>query len=1432
MKRILTLLAFFTIAAAAPTSLGAQNDLSVTAITSPVSGCALTTTENVTIRIFNFGATLPAATSFNVSYTINAGVPVTELVTLAAPLLTNSTFNYTFTTQADLSTPATYTFDATVALAGDINPTNDAFTGYMVTNTANSVGGTVSGGTNVCETGNSGVLTLSGHTGSVVRWEYSTDGGTTWINISNSTTTQAYNNLTIPTDYRAVVQNGGCAQATSTVASMTIDPATVGGTVSGSAVRCSGSNSGNVTLSGHTGSVVRWEFSIDGGVTWTPIVNTTTTQSYLNLTQTTFYRARVQSGACTALNSTSAVISISPNTVGGTINPAVSNVCSGANSGTLTLSGHTGNVVRWEYSTDGGVTWTNIGNTSVNQNYLNLTVSRLYRARVQSGACGALYSATAAVNVGAASVGGSVTPATMTVCSGTNTDTLFLSGYSGSILNWEFSTDGGVTWTPIANTTDTLIFTNLVTTTAYRAQVQNGGCSPAFSSVSTVTVSPPSVGGSVSGGVTVCSGSNGGTLTLTGESGTIIGWEASNDGITWTPTGSTGTTDVFTNLTDTTIYHVIIQSGVCPADTATADTVIVDPNTVGGTIMPATDTVCSGINSGTLTLAGSVGNVLQWEYSTDGGVTWITITNTTTTQAYNNLATATIYRALVQSGVCTQAYSAQATITMDAQAVGGTLYSDVTVCGGSNNGVLTLIGFSGAITQWETSTDGGTTWAAIANTANTYNYVNLIDTTMYRVIVNSGVCPTDTSTSVTITVDAPSVGGTVTTDDTVCAGANSGTLTLSGHTGTVAGWEYSTDGGTTWINLANTTTTQGYINLVTTTMYRARVGNGVCPPVNSDTAIITVDPVVNGGMITGSTTVCASANSGTLTLSGHSGTIVSWETSTDGGVTWTANGNTSTTENYTNLTDTTWYRVILTSGTCGNDTSAVGTIIVDPATVGGTTSPSASVCAGTNGGTIYLTGDTGNVIRWEFSVDGGNNWMALSNTTDSLVYTNLTQTTMYRAVVQSGVCAPPQYSSVDTITVSPVSVAGSVSGGTAVCEGTGSGVLTLTGNTGSVSDWLSSTDGGATWTPIGNTSATQSWSAPTDTTWYEVIVQSGVCPADTTASAVIIVYPKPVAAFTAPTVCLGDATTFTNTSAIASGGILFNNWTFGDNDASVAMNPVHTYATANTFNVMLIVVSDNNCSDTANGTVTVNGLPAATITASGSLTICSGDSVQLSVPSAVNVDYSWSTGDTVNAIYATGAGNYVINVTDNLTGCSAMDSATVDMLPSPTASAGLDTSVSAGSSIVLTGSGGAFYSWSPSVGLSDPNVAMPTATPPYTVTYTLTVTDINGCSDTDAVVVTFVKDYNVIVSNLITANGDGYNDVWNVQNIEYYPNNKVTIYNRNGMVVYEAESYNNSWKGTFNGEQLPDGTYYYVLQFTDSEGDPVKGALTIISEKQ
>jgi gliding motility-associated-like protein len=1753
-------------------------DVAVIATTAPVSACNLSASENVVIKVFNYGPSDLSGMNIPVSYTINGGTAVNEVANFPS-FLPNSTVTYTFTTVADLSIPGTYTIDASTGLAGDTNPTNDAFSGYTVTNTAPSVGGTAMGGTNVCISGNSGNVTLAGQTGNVLNWEYSTDGGSTWINISNTTTTQSYSNLTIPTRYRANVQNGSCTPASSSVAIFTIDPTTVGGTVAASATVCSGSNGATLNLSGKTGNVQYWEYSTDGGATWTNIANTTTSQAYSNLTTTTRYRANVKSGACSAANSSSAIITVNPVTVGGSISPASSTVCSGSNGGTLTLSGHTGSVVRWEFSTNGGFTWNNITNTTVNQNYTNLTTTTLYRVRVQSSPCSVAYSATATVTVSPSSTGGAVT-SSATVCSGSNSGTLTLAGHSGSVLNWESSTDGGVTWSPIANTTTSQGYTNLTTTTHYRAVVQNGSCTASPSTAAIITVDAVSVGGTLASDATVCASSNSGMITLSGHTGSVQNWESSTDGgTTWNSIANTTTSLNYLNLTDTTLYRTTIKNGVCASTNSSTVTITVDPISVGGSIASGA-ALCSGLNSGTLTLSGNTGAVQSWEYSTDGGSTWVNIVNTSSSQAYTNISTNTIYRALVKSGVCSSSYSGTVLLTVDQQAVGGTTYGTATVCEGANSGSITLVGYSASIAAWETSTDGGATWMPVAGTSAVLNYTNLLQSTSYHAITSSGVCPNDTSTITVISVDIPSVGGVVSSSDTVCAGANGGTLTLSGNTGNVLNWEYSVDGGTSWVLLSNTTLSQNYsnimqsayyrasvkngvcaadladsvyikvdsavaagsisspaqlcissangtlalngyvgsvvdwqssgdngatwsglgnstssyaysgltdttwyrtivssgvcgndtssaliigvdqlsvggtidlsdtvcassngatltingstglvqgweysvnggtiwtpisnttlsqayTNLTQTTYYRAIIKNGACPVVYADTAIIKVDPVTVAGTISSPAHLCISNANGTLTLSGYTGSVLDWQSSSDNGATWTGIGNTATTQNYASLTDTTWYRAIVASGVCGNDTAASVIIGVDQLSVGGTIDVSDTVCASLNGDTLNIVGNTGLVQGWEYSIDNGSNWAALTNTSTSFIYSNLTQTTLYRAAIKNGVC-PAVYADTAIIRVDPVTVAGAISSPAHLCISNASGTLTLAGYTGSIVDWESSADNGTTWSGLSNTVNTYSYLSLTDTTYYRAIVSSGVCGNDTTANVIIgvdqlsvagtlstadtvcaganadtlaltgyagtitawefstdnglswipltntndslsymnltasmnyhafvkngvcpvaasndirivvdqqsnagiitggtagcelnnhgslnltgtvgqvsdwiystdngstwqssgvdsivyvynnlsdttmfkaivqngvcakdtaapttiVVYAAPVVGFTVDTVCFGDTTHFVNFTTLTSGFISNLTWSYGDGHIS-HVDQNYMYAAADTFSITLIAYSNFGCLDLLTKTTIVKHAPGAVIANSSPLSFCPGDSTVLSFTLDPNATFTWSTGATTTSVTVSNMDTVLLTVTDTITGCSAKDSVMTVLFPVDSISAGLDTTVSINIPYMLTGYGAGIVYWSPDTLLDNATALSPYATIGENTAFVLQITDANGCVQRDTVNLTVRYDYAFDVKNLITPNGDGQNDKWVIGNIESYPDNQVTVFNREGNVVFQKTGYTNDWEGTFNGKTLPDGAYFYVVKFDNSE-KVLKGDLNILSNK-
>jgi gliding motility-associated-like protein len=82
--------------------------------------------------------------------------------------------------------------------------------------------------------------------------------------------------------------------------------------------------------------------------------------------------------------------------------------------------------------------------------------------------------------------------------------------------------------------------------------------------------------------------------------------------------------------------------------------------------------------------------------------------------------------------------------------------------------------------------------------------------------------------------------------------------------------------------------------------------------------------------------------------------------------------------------------------------------------------------------------------------------------------------------------------------------------------------------------------------------------------------------------------------------------------------------------------------------------------------------------------------------------------------------------------------------------------------------------------------------------------------------------------NIITPNGDGTNDVFFIPCLssDLFPNNKVSIYNEYGGVIFEESPYSNNWQGTYKGQDVPVGTYFYVIDF--GEGRPVSKGFLII----
>ncbi|MBS1533168.1 MAG: gliding motility-associated C-terminal domain-containing protein, partial [Bacteroidetes bacterium] len=115
-------------------------------------------------------------------------------------------------------------------------------------------------------------------------------------------------------------------------------------------------------------------------------------------------------------------------------------------------------------------------------------------------------------------------------------------------------------------------------------------------------------------------------------------------------------------------------------------------------------------------------------------------------------------------------------------------------------------------------------------------------------------------------------------------------------------------------------------------------------------------------------------------------------------------------------------------------------------------------------------------------------------------------------------------------------------------------------------------------------------------------------------------------------------------------------------------------------------------------------------------------------------------------------------------------------------------------------------------------------------TLSVTITAQNGSQHTYTITIyRGLPATAITATNILTPNGDGKNDTWVVKDIDLYPNNTVSVYDRAGRLVYSKHGYQNDWDGTLNGSPLTQGTYYYTIDLGVTTG-VIKGFITIIRQ--
>lgn len=294
-------------------------------------------------------------------------------------------------------------------------------------------------------------------------------------------------------------------------------------------------------------------------------------------------------------------------------------------------------------------------------------------------------------------------------------------------------------------------------------------------------------------------------------------------------------------------------------------------------------------------------------------------------------------------------------------------------------------------------------------------------------------------------------------------------------------------------------------------------------------------------------------------------------------------------------------------------------------------------------------------------------------------------------------------------------------------------------------------------------------------------------------------------------------------------------WNFGDlntnSDTSRLANPTYTYPAPGTYYVRLIANPGETCSDTTfapfkvtapvQGDFLWDGVPCYEV--QGIQFEAIGTNIR------PNTRYEWEfgadaliptvTGRSAFGISWTQPGPKPVKLTLYWDSCSQEIVDTIDIVRGNVfTNAGPDTAIQRGSELRLHANYGADYYWyaSSPIEIDNPFSRNPTfrfRERDDTVMVYLILTDQYGCKGKDSLWVYISDDLDAAVYNIITPNGDGVNDFFDISYINPSGNCGLYIMNRWGAEVYRDNAYSNDWFGTDqDGNPLPDGTYYYVVQ--------------------
>ena len=577
-------------------------------------------------------------------------------------------------------------------------------------------------------------------------------------------------------------------------------------------------------------------------------------------------------------------------------------------------------------------------------------------------------------------------------------------------------------------------------------------------------------------------------------------------------------------------------------------------------------TVCEGslVTLGAaLAATGGSGNY-TYLWSPTSGLNDATLANPTATLNFSRTYTLTVTDA--NTG-CVSSQDAVA-ITVEPQLNAGTISADQTICEGTVPGVFSQTPASGGnnsyVYQWQIATAEGGPYADIAGAMSAlYEETEaLLETTYYRRKVSGGVCAEKITAPIEIIVEPKLQPGSIGTDQIIVAGTAPVKLTneasaLGGNGTLQYQWQQATGDGTSFTNIVGATSAEyqpGQLSI--TTFFRRMVSGGVCSPLVSNVATISVEPASEAGTIGQNQIICINSIPAGLNeidpASGGTGTYeYRWlisENATDFNVIAGEMG-----INYapdSPLTVTTYYKREVKSGIAGMWTgSNVVTITVELNLAPGIIAGDQTVCEGGNPAAFTVgqapQGGSGSYqYQWKQSNDVNGPFVYINNAIAATydVPPGLASTTYYVRQAAGGTC-PAVLSNVLEVIVEPTLTGGTISDNQTVCFGGDPDAFTSTspeGGTGTyIYQWQAKIANG-TFTDITNADpATYDVAAGIEfTTTFRRKVSSGVCAEAFSNEVVVKVEPvlNPGSIAGEQTICENGDPAFINSIAAATGG--------------------------------------------------------------------------------------------------------------------------------------------------------------------------------------------------------------------------------------------------------------------------------------------------------